>query len=159
MVAPEAPQQLYLSDKITLPSPTTPETTIEGRFTPGPFVFRAQVCTGGTIESQHPNLKRANIGLHEAYIAHRQWHQHQRQEQLCVPEFPIPLLQIFTDHSTNESIIRPVKITSGPKEELQTTVFELPEEADTLPYLYAVELPETMPRKSFWDQARKFFKI
>lgn len=147
MVALEAPQQLYLSDKITLPSPTTPETTIEGRFTPGPFVFRAQVCTGGTIESQHPNLKRANIGLHEAYRKHREWDLHDRRNP-CTPTYPIPLLRIFTDHSTNESIIRPVEITSEPEEKLQTTVFELPEEADTLPHLYAVELPKPIPQKS-----------
>jgi hypothetical protein len=76
-----------------------------------------------------------------------------------VPEFPIPLLQIFTDHSVNESIIRPVAITFTPEKQIdKLTVYELPEEAKTSLF-YAVELPKTMPRESFWNQVRKLLKI
>jgi hypothetical protein len=156
MVAPAEAPKLYLPGKITLPFPTTPETTIPENFTPGFFVARVQVCTG-FIESQHLNPERAIEGLDQTYIKHREWDLHDRRKP-CTPTYPIPLLQIFTNLSTNQSIIRPVEITSGPEEEFQTTVFELPEKADPS-FLYAVELPKAIPRESFWNQVRKLLKI
>ena len=142
---PKVVQQLYLRNKINLPSPTTPEASI-GDFIPGPFVARAEVCSG-TIESQHPNPKRAIQGLGEAYKAHTDWHLHQRQPKLCKPSYPIPLLQIFT--SGKNTIIRPVSLSVDylDPEKFRTTIFELPEEIDTLPHLYAVELPKPLPQK------------
>jgi len=145
----------YLDQQI--PPPSTPETIVEDRFTPGPFVIRAQVCNS-YIEHQYPHPERAINGLHEAVRSHIKLHEHEGSRP-CQPVHITPLLRKFINHSTpeKETIIKPVQI-GKPAEDarvdyIMTAIFELPDaETNQFPNLYLKELPKELPKTPLWKR-------